>query len=126
MKEIAEKLRNLEQTLAAERGAFQLFALFLREDAPDVWDLVVAADWIDVDQVSALEELSARVQKCLKLKELLRIAGIIVVSVSNPALQAVAATISGEHLLFEVKDSQFFGQTIKHAYIITSKLRPAA
>ncbi len=126
MKEIADKLRKLEQDLSLEKGPFHLFALFLRADAPDVWDVVVAADWMEQDQVGALREISRHVQQSLKPKELLKIAGVIIVSISNPALKAIAATVSGEHLLVEVKDSQFFGQAIKHGYIITSRQKQAA
>jgi hypothetical protein len=45
MRDLAVKLRGLERTLSEEKGPFNLFALLLREDAPDVWDLVVAAKW---------------------------------------------------------------------------------
>ncbi len=40
--------------MAAEKGAFDLFALFLREDAPNKWDLLIAADWIDQDKAGAI------------------------------------------------------------------------
>lgn len=39
MKTLIEKLATLEQEVSAEKGAFLLFALFLREDAPNVWDI---------------------------------------------------------------------------------------
>ena len=54
MKAFAEKLVPVERQIAAEKGAFLLFALFLREDAPDVWDLVVAAPWIEANKSEAL------------------------------------------------------------------------
>jgi len=47
MKELVEKPRKLEAEIAAEKGPFLLFALFLRQDAADRWDLVVAAPWIE-------------------------------------------------------------------------------
>jgi hypothetical protein len=43
MKELLGKFVELEQRLSQERGEFSLFALFLREDASDKWDLVVSA-----------------------------------------------------------------------------------
>ena len=46
-----EKFRKFMEEAASERGAFTAFALFLREDAPGVWDLVVSAPWLkDCDQ----------------------------------------------------------------------------
>jgi hypothetical protein len=35
MNELVSKLRILEQEIAAERGPFTLFALFLREESPN-------------------------------------------------------------------------------------------
>ena len=66
MRELAEKLGRLERILSEEEGPFDLFALFLREDAPDVWDLVVAAKWIDADEPSALAAISRRVSASLR------------------------------------------------------------
>jgi hypothetical protein len=65
MKQVAEKLREIERALSKEKGALDLFALFLREDAPNVWDLVVAGEWIEKDRARAIREISKRVQKTL-------------------------------------------------------------
>ena len=45
MKKFIEKIVSLEQTISTEKGDFVFFALFLREDAQDKWDLVVSAPW---------------------------------------------------------------------------------
>lgn len=73
MRDVAEKLRRLEGTLSHEKGPFNLFALFLREDAPDVWDLVVAAKWIEEDGPSALAEILGRVREALGRREITKI-----------------------------------------------------
>src|SRR5437667_89713 len=41
MNEFVEHLKDIEVEISDERGPFILFALFLREDSPDRWDLVV-------------------------------------------------------------------------------------
>ena len=43
MREQVEKLQNVEKNLSESKGQFELFALFLREDSPDKWDLLSAA-----------------------------------------------------------------------------------
>ena len=43
--EITEKFTELESSIAAENGPFAFFALFMREEVPDRWDLMVAAPW---------------------------------------------------------------------------------
>ena len=54
MKQVAEKLRNMERQVAEEKGPVSLFGLFLREGAPDKWDLVVSAPWIDENKEAGL------------------------------------------------------------------------
>ena len=125
MRDIAEKLRRLERALAGERGPFNLFALFLREDAPDVWDLVVAAKWIDEDRSSALAEVSQRVRDSLGDDEITKISRVVVVDRNDPSLKAIASTLSIEHGISEVANSTFFGLSIRHAFIITASMNPS-
>ena len=37
------RLRKAMRDIAAEKGEFTLFGLFMRTDAPGTWDLVVSA-----------------------------------------------------------------------------------
>jgi hypothetical protein len=124
MKDLAEKLRRLERTLSDEKGPFSLFALFLREDAPDVWDLVVAAKWIEDDRPVALADISKRVRDSLRSDEITKISRVVVVERTDPALKAIASAMSIEHGLAEVANSTFFGLAIRHAFIITADLNP--
>jgi hypothetical protein len=121
MKEIVDKLVKVEQEMAAERGAFLLFALFLREDAPDVWDLVVASSWIAADRAGSLRYISEKIGSVLDPKELLKLSRIVLIELDNPALSALQQAVHVEHGTAEVKDSDFFGLRIKHAYLITSR-----
>ena len=63
MKEIVEKLKQQENNMAQEKGPFDLFALFLREDSPDKWDLVVAAQWIEKNKQDALKYINEAIHK---------------------------------------------------------------
>jgi hypothetical protein len=126
MKQIAEKLRDLEKRLSAKKGEFSLFALFLREDAPDVWDLVVSADWIEKDQPAALQDIAKQVQKTLGPDEITKVSRVVIIDKANPALSAVSSVIAIEHGLAEVANNNFFGMAIKQGYIITAQRRRAA
>ena len=124
MKQLAEKLVSLEHEVSSEKGDFALFALFLREDVQDRWDLVASASWIEVNKKKALDYLAKRLQSHLphlQPQELLNISRIVFVDEDNPALQAIRRAMRVEGGITEVKDSNFFGLQIKHAYIITSK-----
>ena len=76
MKELILKIGNLVQPITDERGELSFFALVLREEA-SVWDILVAAKWIDLDRKQALAYLVKQVQRVLTKQELLKISGII-------------------------------------------------
>jgi hypothetical protein len=121
MKALVDKLRTLEQEIAAEKGPFLLFALFLREDAPDVWDLLVSAPWIEQDKGAALHYLAGKLNAVATPEELTTISRIVIIEQSNPALVAMQSAIESEHGNVEIQDSNFFGLQIKHAFVITSR-----
>jgi hypothetical protein len=121
MKKLVEKLIEGEMSMSQKKGTFHLFALFLREDSPDKWDLVVAAPWIDKDKEAALKYIAQNIQKSLEKDELLKISRIVMIDEGNPALSALQRAFRTEHSLTEIKNSNFFGLQIKHAFIITSK-----
>ena len=125
MNSLAEKLATVERQIAEERGPFVLFALFLREDAQDKWDLVASAPWLEKDKQGAFELLANQIRSALTQEELLSISRIVLVDHNDPALQAVHRAIKAEHGMVEIRDSNFFGLQIKHAYIITSQREPA-
>ena len=124
MRDLAEKLRGLERTLSEEKGPFNLFALFLREDAPDVWDLVVAAKWIEEDRPVALADISRRVRDSLRADEITKISRVVLVERTDPAVKAIATAMSIEHGIAEAANSTFFGLAIRHAFVITAELDP--
>lgn len=121
MKDLADKIANVEREIAKEKGPFALFALFLREDAPDRWDLVISAPWAGEDKRETLNYLVAEIKSHLKPEDLISLSRIVVVEPSDEPVRAINRAIDVEHGKVEVKDSQFFGLPIKHAYIITSK-----
>jgi hypothetical protein len=121
MKQFVEKLVSLEREISAERGELALFALFLREDTQDKWDLVVAASWVEANKREALRYLAKQLRSHFEPQELLSLSRIVLIDVGNPALKAINQAIRVEHGTTEVRKSNFFGLQIEHAYIITSK-----
>lgn len=121
MKVLVEKLRTIEQRLSQEKGEFLLFALFLREDSPDVWDLLVSAPWIEKDKPQALRTIVQNVRREFTDQEMVLLSRVVLIEESNPALGAVQSAIHIVHGSIEVQNSNFFGLQIVHAYIITSQ-----
>jgi hypothetical protein len=124
MKTAIEALLEIERALSKEKGPFTLFALFLRAEALEKWDLVVSAPWIEKDKRSALKLLSDRVQASLSVSDLLSISRIVLADPSDPAVDAINRSVRVEHSTVEVRDSTFFGQQIRHAHIFASKRQP--
>ena len=123
MKDLVEKIAKLGQAISEEKGPFQLFALFLREDAPDKWDLIVAAPWIEHDKAKAVTYIAHKAQKALTKTELVKLSRIVAIDKGNPALDVLHRMFHLEYGLAEIKDCNFFGLQIKHAYVIVSSRR---
>lgn len=121
MRELAEKLVALEMQIAAEKGRFVLFALFLRADAPDVWDLLVSAPWADKDRGDALRYLVEKLKAVASREEMDKVSRVAVLYRSHPVVEAVNRALGIEHGMAEVEDSIFDDVQIRHAYIITSR-----
>jgi hypothetical protein len=121
MNTLVEKLAGLEKDIADERGAFALFGLFLREDVPDRWDLVVSAPWFGENEKKTLDYLSQKIQSRLKPDQVVALSRIVVVAPDDPSVKAIQGAVRIEHGAAEMRDCVFFGLPIKHAYIITSQ-----
>lgn len=119
--ELPTRFAKLESDISASRGDFALFALFLREDLPDRWDLMIAAPWASEDKKSALEYLITRIKADLGPADLTQLSRIVLIDPAEVSVQNLNRAIHVEHGALEVRDSNFFGLPIKHAFIITSK-----
>ncbi len=121
MKEIAQKLAKVEKEVSLKKGKFTLFALVLREDAPDLWDLLIAAPWIEGNKEDTMKYIAAKIKKSLTPQELMTLSRIVVIEHDNPLLEVLHRAVHVEHGLMEVQNSIFSGLPIEHAYIITSQ-----
>ena len=121
MKDIATKLIDIEKKMSEKKGAFNLFALFMREDAENKWDLLVSSKWISKNKPESLKYIASNVQDALTQKELVKISRIVIIDNDNSALDAIHQSLTTEHSITEIRNSIFFGLPIQHAYIITSQ-----
>lgn len=114
---IVEKLRGCEETMARQKGPFDLFGLFLRDEAPEKWDLLVAAGWIDKDKSGALRYIVDTVQKRLSREEMMRLSRVVLIDERNQAFAALAKAI-GTARDSKIYNSSFFGFQIRYAHLI--------
>ena len=123
-RDLSEKFRALESRIATEKGGFVLFALLMREDVPDRWDLMVSAPWVGADKRAAVDYLVNQIKVQLGQQDLTSLARIVVVDPHDSAVKAFNGLVDIEHGGVEVRDSNLFGLPVKYAFIITSKRRP--
>lgn len=120
MKDLIDKLRLLETEISQTKGEFSLFALLLREEAQDKWDLVASASWFWSDKKKTLDYLAKELRSRLTSDELIMLSRIVLIDEFDPMLQALHRAFRVQHTPTEVQDCNLFGLQIKHAYIITS------
>ena len=121
IRQVVEKLRMIEQEAAKEKGEFRFFALFLREDSLDKWDLLVSSPWIDANQRKSMEYLAKLLQTRLDTQELLSISRIVLLPENRPGMRDIIQSLSSQHSNIELEDCIFSGIKIKRAYFITSQ-----
>jgi len=121
MKTLKDSLLKVEIALSRRWGAFGLFALFLRENAMDRWDLIVSAPWAQADEWKALKRISTRLRQELSVDDLVLLSRVVIVPETHPEVVALNRTVQTEHAAIEVQDREFFGMHMRHAVIFASK-----
>lgn len=118
-----EKLKPIAKEIADERGKLSLFALFLREDAENKWDIVAAASWLNTDSIEDINYIADKLKHYLDDSELLSISRIVLVDLHDRIVTIInnycSVTPGGSLELYDLFSIglPFF----KHAYILSSK-----
>ena len=116
-----EKLRRAMREIAAKKGHFTLFALFRREDAPDGWDLVASAPWLEEGKLKHFGEFTDALKGIIGEKQLRELSRIVTIRQDDPALKAILSSIQVEDGVVEMRESVFFGLRMEHAIFLRAK-----
>lgn len=120
-----EKLIAIKNKLKEEHGTFTLFGIFLRDDAPDKWDVLIAAPWAEADKPAALKAVSLALTSSLADTELLALSRVVILEHDSPVLHAIWGAISLTDSVGRFVDCNLNGLQIRHAYILESQRPPA-
>ena len=120
MKESIDSFVKLEQIISEERCDFVLFALFLREDAFDKWDLVIAAPWANANNKSIYDYVAEMLRTHLDRKARLLLSRIVVINTNDSFLDEILSVIEVQHQKVKMENVEFFNFKIECAYIITA------
>ncbi len=120
MNELIKKLISVARETALERGDYKLFALFLRENSPNKWDILVSADWISEDKGKALKYISEKIRDFFETNDYLQISGIVIIDENNPGLADLRGIPAAKEGITEIKNVNLFGLDIERAYLLVA------
>ena len=120
MTQFIDKFRNIEAKVSKKFGEFILFGLFLPEDAPNKWDLVVSAIWLKRDNMNALKSISEFINNELG-NDIIKLSKVVVVEPTDAFVKSINSIIQTKNTCVEFANCDFNGLQIKQAYIITSQ-----
>ncbi|HXI14536.1 MAG TPA: hypothetical protein VNM92_18115 [Thermoanaerobaculia bacterium] len=120
MNELADNVAEVEKRVARDKGSFNLFALFEREDVSNRYDLVFAAPWAS-DKGEVLRYFVVELKQHVPPEQLVSLSRVVVLDPSDEAVRAINSAFHVEHGRMEVTNSNVFGLPIKHGLIFTSQ-----
>lgn len=111
MNELLRKCERLISELRTERGELSFFALAQREES-QVWDLLIAAAWIEQDRTESLPYIVKKVQSILTKSEVLKLSGVIL-------LQNAYFVNTSDEISYRSEENNIdlYGVAVKKAYI---------
>lgn len=123
MKEILDKLKRLLLELEKERGPILIFALFLRGDSIDRWDVVVSAPWLDSGSVDSYRIVATKIQNRLNAQEIIQLSRVVIVDVDDPVVAFLQDSYHVPNGTFkDVENCEPFSKrlnfTIRRAYLL--------
>lgn len=114
-------LRKAMHEIAAKKGDFTLFGLFMRSDAPGTWDLVVSAPWLEEGKLKATNEFAKLLADSIGEHALRNFSRIQTVGSDNPALESILTAFSVDDGEVRIQKSNLFGLEIEDAIILRAK-----
>ncbi|HTU21417.1 MAG TPA: hypothetical protein VMG10_25495 [Gemmataceae bacterium] len=117
---VGKKLTGMAKKITAAKGRLELLGLFLREDSPDLWDLVIAAPWLKADERASFEYVASELREALANEELAGLSRIVILEHGGAALQSFLESFRSHAGLADVHFVTEGGAIIRKAYIITA------
>ena len=120
------KLDQVLDSLETEHGPFVLAGLFMREDSPGLWDLVVSAPWLQRGKLAALEKFVKRLSNSLGQEEVFTLSRIVTLNRTDPALKQILHEVGNVTHPVKRVGQNLFGLPLEQAYILRAHRRSQA
>jgi hypothetical protein len=118
LEEVVKKLAGVAKELKADGGPLDLFGLFLREDSPELWDVVVAAPWLKPDERSSFERVARRLREALTNDELAGLSRVVILEHGGAVLRTFLNWFADRVGLVDIYFVADGGAVIRKAYVI--------
>ena len=118
---VVKKLASLAKKIERAKGPLELFGLFLRDDSPDLWDLVVAAPWLKADERASFEFIADELRNSLPNEELTGLSRIVILEHDGAVLKSFLERFSDHTGLADMHFVTEGGAIIRTAYIIVAR-----
>ena len=118
---VVEKLKTMAENIQAEKGPLELFGLFLRDDSPDLWDVVVAAPWLEADERESFVYIADLLRSHLSDEERFWFSRIVILDHGGAVLDSFLKEFGKRIGLAEVHYVAAGGAVIRRAYIIVAQ-----
>lgn len=115
------KLRKAMRDIAAKKGEFTLFGVFMRADAPGRWDLVVSAPWLEEGKLKSLAEFTRLLADSIGEQSLQGFSRIVTLKRKDPAVKAMISSFPVDDGEVRLQRSNLFGLDIEDAIILRAK-----
>jgi hypothetical protein len=119
---LVEKVRDVGETIAREKGGVTLLALFQRPETLGRWDFIFAAPWIrHGSETLDIPYLVERLQATLKRKEMASIASIVPLPSTVPFVRTIQGMVGEVDGLKEIPSFDFDGMMLQQGFVLISR-----
>ncbi len=118
LKTVSKKLQSMATEIESEKGEITLFALFLRNESPELWDLGIAAEWIKDDKGAVYMYVANKLQSALTEKERYGINSIVILNQNGAALHYFLEQFGGKVGMHNIHFQTEGGKKIPKACVI--------
>jgi hypothetical protein len=115
---VAKKLAVLSNSIKAADGPLEFLGLLLRDDSPDLWDVVIAAPWLKADERESFEYVANKLRQALTGEELSSISRIVILDHDGVVLRSFVDSFKGTTGLVDLHYVADGGAVIRRAYVI--------
>ena len=103
----------------------QEFALFLREDSPDKWDLLISAVWLEHIKLKSFGEFIDGFKQIIGEEESMKLSRIVPLNRDEEGLWTILDSVRATRGIEEIRDVSFFGVGVKHGYVFRADRKQA-